>query len=353
MERVIGIDIGGANTKVCLVEKDKGYLSCVNGGSIYHEVWRNPQGLRQVLTSFKNTLSLDKIEDTLEVALTMTAELCDVFSSKEEGVVFLVQLVQEVFPRIPIYVWTTKGVFLRPEEIKKAPLEAAAANWLASATALAHSPLFSYEGAILADMGSTTTDILPVAKGAVQVRGKTDMERLLSGELIYTGLLRTSIAGLTDCFYVDGVPCRVVNEYFSVTGDVYRILGRLTEEEYDFPAPDGGSRDLPGCAKRIARMVSAEPEDLGWEKICSMARYIQEKQIQKIVESILRIISRKEIAQPQLLITTGQGSFILEEAARRLLWKTIPWYRMMPGAGPEHAMTAYGVAWLLLNREIN
>ena len=55
------------------------------------------------------------------------------------------------------------------------------------------------------DVGSTTTDIIPIIDGRVAVRGQTDTDRLRSGELVYTGSLRTPV-----CALVRGRPCAVV-----------------------------------------------------------------------------------------------------------------------------------------------
>ena len=40
-------------------------------------------------------------------------------------------------------------------------------------------------------MGSTTTDLIPVAAGQPASCGFDDAERLAHGELVYTGLVRT------------------------------------------------------------------------------------------------------------------------------------------------------------------
>ncbi len=62
----------------------------------------------------------------------------------------------------------------------------ASANWRASATVVA-----SLRGdALFIDLGSPTTDIVPIVAGAVAARGYTDAERLASGELVYAGLVR-------------------------------------------------------------------------------------------------------------------------------------------------------------------
>ncbi|MFA6807647.1 MAG: hydantoinase/oxoprolinase family protein, partial [Eubacteriales bacterium] len=256
----------------------------------------------------------------------------------------------EVFKGFSLYIWSSRGIFVTPAEVKKDPLQVAAANWLASAEALAQSVFLENKAAIFADMGSTTTDIIPLSKGKVLVQGRTDTERLVSGELVYTGLLRTSISSIVDYIYLDGVRCRVANEYFAISADVYRLLGLISEKDYDVPTPDGGKRDIEGCARRLARVIASDLEELGIEKIFVMARYLQDKQIQQIADSIWQIISRKKIAFPQYLISTGQGSFLLEEVAHRLLCPIIPWWEIIPGAQVEQVMSAYSVAWLLSER---
>ena len=71
------------------------------------------------------------------------------------------------------------------------PSLAAAANWLALATAAAR---FVADGrGLLIDIGSTTTDLIPLDQGKVVVQGRTDTERLRTGELVYAGIRRTPI----------------------------------------------------------------------------------------------------------------------------------------------------------------
>ena len=49
---------------------------------------------------------------------------------------------------------------------------------------------------ILLDMGSTTTDIIPIESGRVRALGRTDPDRLATGELVYSGALRTPVEAL-------------------------------------------------------------------------------------------------------------------------------------------------------------
>lgn len=349
MTYILGLDIGGANTKACYLKKDEENTLKTTGGSVYHEMWKNPEGLRDVLTDFENTFKLK--ENNLDgIALTMTAELCDKFESKTQGVRTILKMVEESFSGVPIYIWTTRGAFVNPSEIKNEPLQAAASNWLASAVALAHSPLLDGYPAILVDMGSTTTDILPLSSREILVKGRTDTERLLHGELLYTGILRTAVDAIVGEVYIDGRRCQIAHEYFAISADVYRYLGQITEKEYYVPTPDGGERNPEGCAKRLARVVASEPEELGMKNIYWMARAIQERQTEQILENILCLVSRREMSPPKQLIMAGQGSFILKDVAERLGWKAVPWWKIVPGAKPQLTMSSYAVAWLLLRQ---
>src|SRR5262249_59394807 len=72
--------------------------------------------------------------------------------------------------------------------------DVASANWHATATLVAK----LRGSAVLIDMGSTTTDVVPVVSGAVAARGYTDAERLACGELVYTGLVRSFVMAIAE-----------------------------------------------------------------------------------------------------------------------------------------------------------
>lgn len=411
MPEVMGLDIGGANTKACWLEVNRNQITRARGESVYFEVWRDPGGLHGVLEMLKGRgREFDLNPTPRAVGLTMTAELCDVFPSKARGVSAILAAARQAFTGIPVYVWTLDGDFVSLVEAEARPMEVAAANWLASAIALSRSPLVTVTPALLVDMGSTTTDILPLAKGKVDVYGRTDAERLTWGELVYTGILRTPVNSIASSVFIHGRPCRVANEYFAIMADVYRLLGCLQENDYVAAVPDGGARTPEGCARRLARVVASEPEVLGWEGIYALAWYIREKQIQQIMEAIWQVLSRKwgtggiccrepgplkpqgqgeerggrhfggeEPSKPgrpekretgggsapggrdwpRRLIMAGPGIFLLEEVAERLGWEAYPWWELVPGVQGELtgdrrkercALTAYAVASLLASR---
>lgn len=363
---ILGLDIGGANTKACWAQAEAGQVVKAGGSSVYHEVWRDPEGLRKVLAGLRNKAMNQLGGTSLGAAgLTMTAELCDVFSSRAQGVRQILSLAQAGFSDCPLYVWGLHGDFLTLDQALGSPLEVAAANWLASATMLARSCEDLRTGSgLLADMGSTTTDILPLAQGQVQVQGRTDRERMACGELVYTGVLRTPVHAIAKRVFIGGRPCPTTPEYFTIAADVYRLLGDIDEEGYACATPDGGPPSWEAAARRLARLVASEPEVLGEAGILALAGYIREKHIQQITEAIYQVISRSDwrfdkfpglgVSPP--LFMAGPGSFLLKEVARRLGWRPVPWWEAVAGDGIEResgeplALTTYALVWLLAKK---
>src|SRR5438552_12194660 len=102
-------------------------------------------------------------------------------------------------------------------------MRAAAANWLALA---AYAGRFAPTGtALLVDVGSTTTDLVPLLGGAPVPCGNTDAERLLHRELVYTGVRRTPLCALLG---ETGAA-----ELFATTLDAYLLLEELPEDVTD------------------------------------------------------------------------------------------------------------------------
>jgi probable H4MPT-linked C1 transfer pathway protein len=346
MPWIVSLDIGGANTKACggnfsANAAPQGLYGC----SLNHAVYRDPQGLAAVLQSLRERLASRRIIEA--VAVTMTAELCDVFGGREEGVRFIVDLVEQVYASAPLYIWTVEGVFSSPQELRKQPLRAAAANWLASANALATSPALAGRAALWADMGSTTTDLLLLHQGSVLSRSRTDLDRLLAGELLYSGALRTSLDTLCEGVYIDGALCPVAHEYFACTADVYRYLELIEEREYDIPTPDQTTASRQDCARRLARMVASTPQELGETAIRLLAMQFYAAQRRSVDTALLRLLSRKRLPYPEMMITDGQGAFLLQEAARELDLPSTPWWSLLEGARPDIAATVFCLGCLL------
>ena len=180
MTRVFGWDLGGANVK----------LARIDGGRVVH-VAQIPCPIIPERRKFDDAVgaALPLISSPALHAVTMTGELSDVFNDRAEGVAYLVELMQRVAAGQTLRVYAGSSGFLKPEDAKSRTLEVASANWHATAALVAR----RHADALLVDVGTTTTDLIPIKAGAVAARGATDAERLTEGELLYTGVVRTPV----------------------------------------------------------------------------------------------------------------------------------------------------------------
>src|SRR5262249_57381858 len=167
----------------------------------------------------------------------------------------------------------------------------------------------------LLDVGSMTAVVVPMQAGRVTARGRTDRERLLAGELVYTGVLRTPVAAIVPRVPLRGGQCPVASEWFAVSGDVHVLLGDLGAEDYTCPTPDGRPATPEYAAERLARVVCADVEMLDAEEIRAIAQAVAEAQERQVAAAIATVAAR--VGEPLTVITTGQGAFLARRAAAR------------------------------------
>jgi (4-(4-[2-(gamma-L-glutamylamino)ethyl]phenoxymethyl)furan-2-yl)methanamine synthase len=302
MIRVTGWDIGGANVKAAHVLRDK-RATTVTTVSRAFEMWKDPAALADVLRTV--AVDLPAAEAT---AVTMTAELSDVFRTKREGVTTILDTVRAV-AQGPLSVFTTDGHFVTDAEARARPLTVAASNWMATAMLVARYAA----DALLVDVGTTTTDVVPIQGGRVAGKGRTDPERLLAGELVYTGAVRTNVAAIVPAVPLAEAECPVAAEYFAVSGDAHLLLGDLDPAAYTGSTPDGRAPSAASAAERLARVVCADVEMLAAGEILAIARAIADAQVRQIAAAMCRVAARSR-ARPDVIVT-GLGSFLAHRAA--------------------------------------
>jgi probable H4MPT-linked C1 transfer pathway protein len=238
------------------------------------------------------------------LAVTMTGELCDCFATKREGVHFILDAVATAAADQPVRVWRTDGRFAGIEAARATPLQTAAANWLALAT---YAGRFAPQGpAVLIDIGSTTTDIVPLLDGKPAPRGRTDPERLRCGELVYTGVRRTPLCAL--------LGSGAAAELFATTLDAYLLLGAIPEDPADRGTADGRPATRAAAHARLARMLCADAETCTPDETQKLAQRVLLKQVYALTSAFGGVAEK--LPGVRTAILAGSGEFLARVALR-------------------------------------
>lgn len=301
---VLGWDIGGINTKVARVADG----TLVGAHIAPFELQRDPAALTPLLERLAKDLGTTPADAH---AVTMTAELSQVFRTKREGVGFVLDAVTAAVPNARVLVWGVDARWRTPAEARRDPIAVAAANWVATAYVVGR----MYADCVLVDVGSTTTDVIPITHGGPVARGRTDLARLREGELLYTGALRTPVEAMASSVPVHGHESGVAAEGFALAGDVHVWRGQLAPADYSVPTPDGRPATREYAGERLARVVCADREMLEQVDIDRIADAFWEAQVTRIGECLDRVRAR----HPALTraVVTGLGEFLGAAAARR------------------------------------
>lgn len=321
----LGLDIGGANLKA----------AHTNGRalSVPFALWKNPAGLTEALRRL-----LADMSSADALALTMTGELCDCFESKRQGVLAILDAVLTVADTTPLRVWRNDGHFVDVTTARQSPLPIASANWLALA---AFAGRYAPEGpALLLDIGSTTTDIVPLLDGRPTPKGRTDPERLQSSELVYTGVRRTPLCAVLGTYGAA--------EMFATTHDAYLVMEFVPEEPANVNTADGRPATKTAAARRLARMLCADLETSSADRRIKLAERVLLRQVQVLGTSVEAVASRLP-APPQTILLAGEGEFLARVVVRERRDKTpCLTLSLSEKLGPDisRAACAYAVAML-------
>jgi probable H4MPT-linked C1 transfer pathway protein len=283
----LGLDIGGANLK-----------AAHSGGAARLQpfaLWKSPAGLADALRSLLQSMpAFDRL------AVTMTGELCDCFPTRREGVNAILDAVTVAAGGCPVRVWRTDGLFVESKEARAKPLLTASANWLALAT---YAGRLAPKGpALLIDIGSTTTDVVPMLDGRPVPSGRTDPERLRSGELLYLGVRRTPLCALLGS---EGAA-----ELFATTLDAYLLLGSIAEDPNDRGTADGRPATRAHAHARMARMLCADSETCTPAETRKLAERVLFKQVYHL-SSVINQVAKHLPGPPQTIIAAGSGEFLM------------------------------------------
>jgi len=243
--QTLGIDIGGANIKAATESGD-----CY---AIAFAMWLRPDDLAAALIAMAK-----RFAHCDAWAVTMTGEMADAYFDRPEGVQSIVAQTMRAAHATGIdevRFYSVDGCFIDAAAAVDHPDAVASANWHALALWIAQaidSP------ALVIDVGSTTTDIIPIGPGEVTTESRTDFDRLVQGELVYVGGGRTPVCSLVSTLPLRGRPIPVMREVFATTDDCALVLGWCSEDADDKMTSDGGPRTIDAAVNRLARMVGLD-----------------------------------------------------------------------------------------------
>jgi len=327
----MAIDIGGANLKAADGEK----IAFIQPFAL----WQHPEQLADALRGL-----IAQVPRVDHIAVTMTGELADCFVTKAQGVQFILDSATAAADGRHLRIYMTNGLLVSPRIALRQPLLAAASNWHALARFAGR---YAPKGCgLVIDIGSTTTDLIPLIDGTPVTMGHTDPNRMLSGELVYTGVERTPLCAVVHSLPWRGRKCPVAHELFATTWDVYLTLGDLPEE----PSRDNTADRRPATKDtawdRLARSICADREMFSQADAQLAAEGVADAQLARITKAAIHVIQRLP-SQPVTVVIAGRGEFLARRVVENLnIFPQVVSLRDELGEETSRSATAHALAVL-------
>lgn len=307
---IVGWDVGGAHLKAALLEQgrvaDVVQLPC----ALWLGLDRLDAAVDQVQARWPAAFGATGAEHVA----TMTGELADLFESRRHGVASIAARL-EARLGAGLRLFDAGAGWRGAGDAPAAWSGIASANWLATARWLST----RLDEALLVDVGSTTTDLVPLAAGSVRAAGGDDAARLASGELVYHGVVRTPLMALGPRIAVRGVERNLMNELFATSADVYRLTGELDPEHDQQPAADNGAKDTAATLRRLVRMVGLDAADAGAPDGIDFAHAWRARQLAELRHNAARVLAAAGLRNPTpLVVGAGCGDFLARAVAQAL-----------------------------------
>ena len=206
----------------------------------------------------------------------MTAELADAFATKREGVAFVLDAAAAAFGDASCWPSPARASWSAPPAARARPLELAAANWAATALAVA-----AVHDALMIDVGAPppTSSRSPRAgrppTGAPTSTGSWPASWSIPARCARTRGDRAAVPAR-------GGSCPVAAELFAITADVHLVLGHLAPDGLHVPHAGRPGASAERSRERLARLVCADLEQLEPGEIDAIAAYLHAAQVRRI-----------------------------------------------------------------------
>lgn len=330
MTIVIGWDIGGANLKAARAQGGR-IVALDQRACAPHE------GLASLETAIRATLA--QLGPAPRHRVTMTAELSDAFPARRAGVVSIAAIIAREIGDADLSFYAGAQGLVPRSAVEAAADHIASANWRVSAQLAAQ----RCAAALFIDMGSTTTDIVPILDGRIVARGASDAQRLAAGELVYGGFSRGAPQAFAQMAPIDGAWTPLVNEAFAAMADVRRVLGDLPEGDCSAdlaPTADGRPKTRAAAQARLARLAGRDAVEMGDAQLGAFARFLAEAQWRCISDQIALLASRGDDAADAPIVGAGVGRGLIARFAQAQRRSFIDFADFVPCAAKLRAAAA-------------
>ncbi len=308
--RTVGWDLGGVHVKAALVV-DGRVVEAVQAAC---PLWRGIPALDRTLSELP-----DWAREEAEHAVTMTGELTDCFADRADGVEKLSEWAAATLKgRVRIY--AGRAGFVAPEAARGNAFEIASANWHATAALVGR----CLPRSLMVDIGSTTADLIPIVDGRPAATGYSDAERLETGELVYTGVVRTPLLAFAAHAPWRGRRTALMAETFATAADIHRLTGDLPEGADQQHSADLKGKSLVETETRLARMVGRDRGEGNAQEWRALAAWFAEAQIRPLHDAAAVLLSRPDLPAGTPLVVCGAGRFLAERLAARLGREAVP-----------------------------
>ena len=323
----LGIDIGGAHTKaVGLDIKQKivffFYEKCA--------IWNNEDNLKKTLNKIKKKLNLS----IPLCGITITAEMCDVFSDRNEGVKKLSAICDDVGINF-FFFCNTRNFFKKKIEAKNV----SSMNWLATAKFFEK----KLEKCLIIDFGSTTTDLIIIKNHKILNQYFNDFDRINNFELVYTGLTRTPIFSLSNKILLNNKSYNLIPEFFSNMADIYRIKGILPNKVDLFATCDKKDKSKYSSLVRVSRNFGFDYQNKHLKYLQKISDNLVDKQLDLIFFSAKKLLEKNMLKSNMPIVACGIGKSIIKDYGEKLGFKVIDFSNFVCGDTDKKLEASYHV----------
>ncbi|BBE30071.1 hypothetical protein OSSY52_02120 [Tepiditoga spiralis] len=299
---ILTLDIGGANLKYCIFSfqsnkieiKEYDELNILNNNLNVFELF-----LKKEIFKITSKNSIDKI------LFTQTASL--IYENNKEGVKKIASILKEVF-KGEIFMFTPDRLI--NIEILDFERYTECYNWAITRE------LCKDRKGIIIDMGSTSTDIIPILE---KENNKNNIMRLIDGEVNYLGMVRTILQSVIKTVPYKNFDVPIIAEPILKTGDIFYYLDMIPYNKHLNYSSNIKFINKLEIENKICQLIASDKNFLSKEEINIIIKYIYEEIKNTIKFKINKIMKKNNLDNNITLFATGYGiNNILKEIYKEM-----------------------------------